>query len=175
MTIDEFNNDQIKSTLSVLDEVLEHESDGDHRSTLVQAKTHLVELWGKELQSGSGRVDETDVQHALDVLGRLDVSDEERENYRDEHDGERHPNRIFGYALEFVDNSAKYVNGPLPEPRTWRVEYKTSRVEPPLETREHDYNDEIETEPIIDGIEYSFVRRYTNSDEAVVTIYVEKS
>jgi len=147
----------------------ESESDSDHLSTIIGGWSRLVELsshvvWPEDPPS------EDDVQTALDVLEDLDPSETEQDQYRDD-TGRRHPDRYFGWLREFVDTDARYVNGSLPEPRTWTAVYEKDGDT--LETRTYQHDDEIPLSVEIDGSEYESTR--VSRREGRVVVVVEES
>jgi len=151
----------------VVRELSESESDSDHVSTIIGGWSRLVELSGHVVWP-EAPPSEHDVQIALDLLDELDPSETEQDQYRDD-TGRRHPDRYFGWLREFVDTDARYVNGSLPEPRTWTVVYRHDGDM--LETRTYQHDDEIPLSPEIDDSEYESTR--VSREEGRVVVRVE--
>lgn len=171
--ISKCSEDEILAVGRVLRTLSEHETDGSHVDTLVGAWERMIELYGDVVWPDDADPTMGDVQTAFDVLSANSPTESEKGWYKEQHD-RRHPDRVFGWALEFVDNEAKYVNGVLPEPRTHRVVYKDKGTREELDTREYDHADEIPTRPTIDGTEYTFGRR-TTTDDGDTLIYVTEA
>lgn len=108
-----WSDPEITATLNVLEVIKEKESDHDHIQTLEHAQERLQEIFGEDFRpitSDVQNIYEDDVQVALDLLSAEGVEYRGRQEYD-------HPNNVLDYALEFVDNEAKFANGVLPEPR----------------------------------------------------------
>lgn len=162
----DLDREAVESTMAAIDACYEAESDSDHESALMEARGRLADLY----DGWFGPIpepDEEDVRRALDLLEELNPSEEERDEYLEEN-GERHPDRCFGWAFDFVDNAARYVNGVLPDPRDWNVRYEQDGEI--IEERVYDHDDEIPINPVIDGTRYESVRTKRGNGEVVVQV-----
>lgn len=132
--------------LGVLDELHNIERDLDHQATIESARTAVDELVDGDI-TPRGEISEETVRTAAEALERLAPSQEELREY----DG-LHPDRIYSHALEFLDHHARYVNGELPSYREWTAEYYLDGEH--IHTAHFDHDDEVETDPVIDGTSY---------------------
>lgn len=110
---EEWDDEEVTATLNVLEVIKEKEGDSDHTHVIESAQARLQEIYGSELKPTTDDVQnvyESDVQTALEILSAEGVEYRGRDEYK-------HPNNVLYYALEFVDNEAKYSKGILPEPR----------------------------------------------------------
>lgn len=165
----EIETETAESVARVLSTVLENEGDSDHERTLLDALDRLWELHGTPMNVDTDNLSEEDVEVTFNFIEDYAPSDDELGRYRRNNDGS-HPDRVFEYAFTFVDTEARYVNGCLPSFRDWTVEYLDSN-ENVLETRSYDHDDEIPTEPVIDGTRYECAHTIRGND-GDVQVYV---
>lgn len=109
----DWSDSEVVTTLNALEVIKDNESDHDHINTLKHAQERLQELYGDDLKpstSDTEDITEGDVETAFTLLY------EEGVEYRgkDEHD---HPNNVLYYALDFVDNEARFEGGIIPDHR----------------------------------------------------------
>ena len=170
MTLDVTQQEAV-TTATVLASIRFNEHDSDHEETLTTAIDALRDALDDdvELRHGEFNPSVEQVETALTVLRQ------EGEDYGGLDDTWTIVNTLDA-AWEFVERETKNVNGSLPEPRTWTVEYRANRGNGPIiEEREYDFADEIPTRPCIDGTDYDFVRREDDKYDPSVTIYVEEA
>lgn len=113
---------------------------------------------------------EEDVKITFEFLEENAPSREEQMNYRANNYREGHPDSILSYIFEFVDLGSRYINRCLPSFRDWGVTYICNGEV--IEERVYDYDDEIPTSPIIDGVRYECKR--TNRGDGDVEVFISK-
>jgi hypothetical protein len=162
----------VESVARVFTKIKQEEVDSDHIRTVTDA---LDTLWdmnnGNVIDVSSNNVTKEDVETTFEFLDQFAPSKDEIRNYREKHNRNRHPKCDLNYMIEFVDNAERYINGCLPSVRDWNVEYILDGNV--IEERVYDYDDEIPTEPVINGTRYSCDR--TDRGDGEVTVYVSKN
>lgn len=147
--MDSVDPDIVKSTAKVLQYVRDIESDSDHLQGLNHALDQLWDLHGSQLDVDTGKPNSEDVKRAFNLI----------EDNRDSK---------LGNAFRFVDRESRYVNGCLPSFRDWHVEYVHEGDV--IEERVYDHEDEIPTQPEIDGLRYECDWTERGSGEVVVHV-----
>lgn len=143
------DSDTAASVAKVLQRVRQKEADSDHLRTLDSALDRLWELHGTPMSVDEDDVDSDDVETAFNFLNDNDES-------------------TLEYAFGFVDREARYVNGCLPSFRDWHVEYVHEGDV--IEERVYDHDDEIPTQPEIDGLRYECDWTERGSGEVIVHV-----
>lgn len=108
----EWSDEEVVSTLNVLEVMKENESDSDHINTLKHAQNRLQEIYGEDLKPitpDPQNVYESDVQTAIDLLSSEGVEYGGRQE-------NKHPNNVLHYALEYIEYDFDGAHGVLPEP-----------------------------------------------------------
>lgn len=165
----ELDKDTAESVARVYKTIQDHESDSDHTQTLNNALDRLWEIYGEKLDVNGDSVTVKDVERTFTFSEEYAPDRSEREKYRENNDG-RHPNTVFSYTLDFVDHNERYTNGCLPSARDWDVTYV--RNGDVIEERTYNHDDEIPTDPTINGIRHECER--TKRRDGEVTVYVSK-
>lgn len=166
----EFNTETVKSVARVITKIKENEGDSDHISILNSTLDRLWDLYGEEVSTETDDVKSKDVEVTINFLNEYAPSRNERGKYL-ANNQERHPDRVFAHAIDFVDNESRYLNGCLPSFRDWGVEYiHNGEV---IETRKYEYDDEIPLEPVIDDVRYEC--ESTDRSSNIVKVYVSKN
>jgi len=170
--MDEIDKDTVISMARVFNTIKNNEADSDHVDIVNSALDKIWEGYeGDIINVNADNVCEKDVKITFEFLEKNSPSREEQMNYRANNDGERHPDRILSHIFEFVDLGSRYVNGCLPSFRDWEVTYICNGEV--IEERVYDYDDEIPTSPIIDGVRYECKR--TNRGNGDVEVFISKN
>lgn len=164
------DSDTVESVARVFSRILEEEVDSDHIRTVEDALDRLWVLHGEVEDVDPSKVDSDDVEATFEFFEDFSPSRSEMNSYKANNDGNRHPNRVFNYMTDFVDTAERYVNGCLPSARDWEVEYvRDGKV---IEERVYDHDDEIPTEPVIDGVRHECDQ--TERGDGEVTVFVSE-
>lgn len=142
---------EFESTMRVLQTVYESETDHDHKWIIRSGMSEIVEDYNNDSVSNiTSDPDEKDVKKALELLDSKDMEN----------------------CYEFVDLSAQYTNGLLPEPRDWTIIYKHTETGEVLEEKSMEYADSESTTPIINGDPHKC--DYTEWRNNKFIVYVQK-
>ncbi len=167
----EVSKKTVESVVRVFNTIKENEGDSDHISMIDSALDCLWELYGEKVETNTDNVTEEDVNITVNFLEEYAPSRSEMMSYRANNNGDRHPNRALESMVETVDLSARYANRCLPSYREWNVEYICDGEV--IEERTYDYDDEIPTDPVIDGVRYECDS--TKRGDGDVVVYVSKN
>lgn len=141
------------STMRVLQTVYESETDHDHKWIIRSGMSEIVEDYDNDTVSNiTSDPDKKDVKTALNLL----------------------ESKNMGSCREFVDLSAQYTNGLLPEPRDWTIIYKHTETGEVLEKRSMEYSDSESTTPIINGDPYKCDYTEWQNNTFIVYVQIEK-
>lgn len=151
--------------------IKEDQSDHDHVGTIEDALETLWDLHGRKPISDidTDKLDDDDVETTFEFLEDYAPTRNQMNKYRSNND-ERHPERSLNYVADFVDTEERYVNGCLPSVRDWDVEYV--RDGDVIEERTYKHDDEIPTDPVINGVRHECDR--TKRGDGEVKVYVSK-
>jgi len=168
--MDEPSSDTVRSVARVFNRILEEEEDSDHVSTVENALDRLWDISESVEDVDPSNTDEDDVEATFEFIEEFAPTRNEMTSYRANNNGDSHPDATFNYITDFVDRAERYVNGCLPSFRDWEVEYiRDGEV---VEKRTYDHDDEIPTEPIINGVRHECER--TKRGDSEVTVYVSE-
>jgi hypothetical protein len=168
--MDKLDEKTVRSVASVFELIRQEETDSDHISTAEVALERLWVIWGEELDVQPHTVDSNDVENTVEFLDKFAPTREESMDYKRNNNGNNDPDRMFRYIETFVDTECRYVNGYLPSYRDWDVDYvRDGQV---VESRTYEHDDEIPTEPDINGVRHTCDR--TERGDGHVRIYVSK-
>lgn len=145
------DSDLAESVGRVLHRVREEEADSDHLRTIDAALDRLWDMHGTPLTVNTDELDSTDVEKTFNFIDNSSEKD-------------------FEYVFGFIDREERYVNGCLPSFRDWHVEYVHEGTV--IEERVYNHDDEIPTQPEINGMRYECDR--TNRGDGEVVVYVSE-
>lgn len=166
--------DTLARTLSVIHRI-KNKTNQPNRDILSSAIDILWEAWDGEkarIQVTPADITSEDVQEAYEFLFENAPTINTATKYW-ERTGDKHPREPLRFtAEEFIDTEAKYTNGCLPSFRTWNAVYQHDGEV--IAERTYNHYDDIEEEPVIDGIRYESTREETH-DTGGVTVHLEEN
>lgn len=165
------DTETLESAALVFNRLVESQADSDHVSIIESALERLYDGYSITPDALPNRsVTENDVARTAAFIDEVAPSRDERGQYKANNDGDRHPDRAFSHIDDFVDTEARYVNGCLPSYREWSVDYVRDGTT--IESRTYDHDDEIPSDPTINGVRHECER--TERGDGHVTVYVSE-